>query len=122
MSNGVILVSVPDEFDGEKARVFSFGRAAGKGDKDTNWSDITRILSWRLGELGGGDICEFEARFPRSDAEPAGEIGHDADANFPVLLRYDSEGSLLTGVDLDFGEGVISPSVKRKFRVYHREV
>jgi len=118
----VVLVSVPDEFDGEKAQVSSVGRTIGKGNIDTNWSGITRILSWKLGELYSGAICEFEALFPPSDLEPVQEIHGPTDTKFPVLLRYDSEGSLLSDVDINFGDGLCPPSIRRNFRVYHREI
>lgn len=119
--NAVVLVAVPDEFDGEQAQVSSVGRSIGKGQIDTNWSNVTRILSWRLGELYSGAICEFEALFPPSNTEPVQEMNGPAETKFPVLLRYDSEGSLLSAVDLDFGNGSSTPTMKRKFRVYHRE-
>jgi len=123
--NAVVLVSVPDEFDGANARVCSVGRTIGKGNIDTNWSGITRILSWKLGELYSGAICEFEALFSPSSVESVQnehESSSQVDTKFPVLLRYDSAGCLLSNVDLDFGEGSKPPSVERKFRVYHREI
>lgn len=138
--NAAVLIHVPSDIDGATAQVSSVGRSIGKGTIDTQWSDITRILSWRVGELYSGAVCEFEAIFPprsmsggSSDAEPV--IAQEKDpknrtsyAEFPVLLRYDCEGCLLSDVDLDCsgwgGEGAnnSSPIVKRKFRVYHREV
>ena len=134
LMNTVVLVCVPPEFDGENAQVSSVGRSIGKGKLDTNWSGITRILSWRLGELYSGAICELEALFlPRDNTidEPMQEINDGSrsmsETKFPVLLRYDSEGSLLSGVDLKFGGDGSSdsnkiPSVKQRFRVYHREI
>jgi hypothetical protein len=122
----VVLVYVPNEFDGERAQVSSVGRSIGKGKIDTNWGAITRILSWRLGEMYSGAICEFEALFtPSDDEDPLLDEmnGHASGVDFPILLRYDCEGSLLSDVDLDFGDGQKNvPLVKRKFRVYHREV
>ena len=130
--NTVVIVCVPHEFDGEMAQVSSVGRSIGKGRIDTHWSGITRILSWRLGELYSGAICEFEALFTPSDYDnehAQAIIDHGpsgpTETNFPVLLRYDSEGSLLSDVDLDFGQEASdnhAPTIKRRFRVYHREV
>mmetsp|Transcript_7980 Transcript_7980/g.17997 ORF Transcript_7980/g.17997 Transcript_7980/m.17997 type:complete len:407 (-) Transcript_7980:179-1399(-) len=121
--NAAVLVSVPAEFDGEKAQVSIVGRSIGKGKIDTNWNGITRILSWKLGEFYSGAMCEIEALIPPNDTEPVLEMYGPTDTKFPVLLRYDSEGGLLSDVDFDFGEGSKnSPSIKRKFRVYHREI
>mmetsp|Transcript_27825 Transcript_27825/g.47300 ORF Transcript_27825/g.47300 Transcript_27825/m.47300 type:complete len:404 (+) Transcript_27825:118-1329(+) len=119
--NAVVIVAVPDEFDGEMAEVCSVGRTIGKGNIDTNWSGITRILSWTLGELYSGAICEFEALLPRSASQTAKQTYGAEETKFPVLLRYDSEGSVLSDIDLDFADG-LSPSMKKKFRVYHREI
>lgn len=116
LSNAVVLVAVPEDFDGAHARVSSAGRNIG-----TNWSDMTRILSWRLGELRSGAICEFEARFHPRESDPVGDAGGPGEAKFPVLLRYDADGGLLSDVGLEFGDGA-QPSVKQHFRVYHREV
>jgi len=123
--NAVMLISVPNEYDGEQSRVSAVGRSIGKGEIDTSWGGITRILSWRMGELYSGAICEFEALFPTSaDEDPLLDVmnGPASSADFPVLLRYDCEGSSLSDVDLDFGDSQSVPLVKRKFRVYHREV
>jgi hypothetical protein len=123
--NAVVLIYVPKEYDGEQSRVTAVGRSIGKGEIDTSWGEITRILSWRLGELYSGAICEFEALLLTSaDEDPLLDEmnGPASSADFPVLLRYDCEGSLLSDVDLDFGDSQIVPLVKRKFRVYHREV
>ncbi len=128
LSNAVALMSVPDEYDGRRARVRSAGI---EGDVPADWNDMTRILSWRAGELHGGAIREFEASFPAAGGPGAAAAREGrrggrptTEARFPVLLRYDSEGSLLSDADLDFGDGVgrPRPSVRRTFRVYHREV
>ena len=122
--NTVVLICVPSEYDGETAKVSSVGRSIGKGDIDTtNWSgEITRIFSWRLGELYSGAVCEFEAFFPLNDIVAEQQSEEERNENkFPILLRYDCEGSLLSDVDLHFG-GAKASSVSRKFRVYHREV
>ncbi|KAL3815683.1 hypothetical protein ACHAXA_006576 [Cyclostephanos tholiformis] len=114
--NAAILVHVPAECDGANSLVNSVGRSIGKGEIDTHWADMARILSWRLGELYGGAICEFEALFPynnigsSNDDSPPPSDGTDGIASsvvdFPVLLRYDCEGCLLSDVDpdLDFGD------------------
>lgn len=132
--NAVVLVSVPHEYDGSNAIVNSVGRSIGKGSVDTtSWSNVTRILSWKLGELYSGAICEFEATFPLNtnddgDADLSEMLGGSpsspGETKFPVLIRYESEGCLLSGVSVDFGKDNAGPSylVKRKFRVYHREV
>ena len=124
--NTVVLICVPSEYDGETAKVSSVGRSIGKGDIDTtNWSgEITRIFSWRLGELYSGAVCEFEAFFPLNDIvaeQQSEEEKNESEPKFPILLRYDCEGSLLSDVDLHFG-GAKASSISRKFRVYHREV
>jgi len=124
--NTVVLICVPSEYDGETAKVSSVGRSIGKGDIDTtNWSgEITRIFSWRLGELYSGAVCEFEAFFPLNDIiaeQQSEEEKNESEPKFPILLRYDCEGSLLSDVDLHFG-GARASSVSRKFRIYHREV
>jgi len=124
--NTVVLICVPSEYDGETAKVSSVGRSIGKGDIDTtNWSgEITRIFSWRLGELYSGAVCEFEAFFPLNDIvaeQQSEEEKNENEPKFPILLRYDCEGSLLSDVDLHFG-GTKASSISRKFRVYHREV
>ena len=116
--NAVVLVSVPDEFDGANAQVSS-----GLNKYiDTNWSDVTRILSWRLGELYSGAICEFKALFARKDTDPVRETERPTETEFPVLLRYESKGGLLSDVGIDLRNGTHPCSVKRNFRVYHREV
>lgn len=123
--NAVMLICVPKEYDGEQSRVSAVGRSIGKGEIDSSWGGITRILSWRMGELYSGAICEFEALFlTGSDEDPLLDEmnGPSSTADFPVLLRYDCEGSSLSDVDLDFGDSQSVPLVKRKFRVYHREV
>jgi hypothetical protein len=123
--NAVMLICVPNEYDGEQSRVSAVGRSIGKGEIDSSWGGITRILSWRMGELYSGAICEFEALFlTSSDEDPLLDEmnGPSSTADFPVLLRYDCEGSSLSDVDLDFGDSQSVPLVKRKFRVYHREV
>lgn len=147
--NAVVLVHVPLHIDGARAQVSSVGRSIGRGNIDsTQWNEMTRILSWKLGELYSGAVCEFEAIFPPmestttasggggDEAEPIlaqEEDGKTSYAMFPVLLRYECEGSLLSDVDLECsgwmrgsnGSGSNNappPIVKRKFRVYHREV
>ena len=142
--NAVVLVSVPEQYNGERSVVNSVGRSIGKGNIDTNWSsDVTRILSWKLGELYSGAIVEFEASFPidtndGSSVEPLlfaqqQQQEEGGETKFPVLMRYKSEGSLLSCIDLDFGGGgggeegggsnkMASSSVKRRYKVYHREV
>ena len=142
--NAVVLVSVPEQYNGERSVVNSVGRSIGKGNIDTNWSsDVTRILSWKLGELYSGAIVEFEASFPidtndGSSVEPLlfaqqQQQEEGGETKFPVLMRYESEGSLLSCIDLDFGGGgggeegsgsnkMASSSVKRRYKVYHREV
>jgi len=122
--NTVVLICVPSEYDGETAKVSSVGRSIGKGDIDTtNWSgEITRIFSWRLGELYSGAVCEFEAFFPLNDIvaeQQSEEEKNENEPKFPILLRYDCEGSLLSDVDLHFG-GARASSVSRKFRVFAR--
>ena len=124
--NTVVLICVPSEYDGETAKVSSVGRSIGKGDIDTtNWSgEITRIFSWRLGELYSGAVCEFEAFFPLNDIvaeQQSEEEKNESEPKFPILLRYDCEGSLLSDVDLHF-RGAKASSISRKIRVYHREV
>lgn len=124
--NTVVLVCVPNEYDGKSAEVNSVGLSIGKGTIDTtNWSgDLTRILSFRLGELYSGALMEFEALFPlKGDTAQSSEGKKNGEPKFPVLLRYDCEGSLLSDVDIDLGGGADARSyVKQKFRVYHREV
>jgi len=162
LSNAVALLSVPDEYDGRNARVSqSVGSNIGSNNRlqttkeadsivVTNWSALTRILSWKVGELHSGMTCQYEALFPsrnnNNNVDPTTRKLHhggraDAAAKFPVLLRYDSEGGLFSDVDLDFGFGdddgsltlmdgggdggggrKHTPTVMRKFRVYHREV
>lgn len=134
-----VLVCVPTGHDGSAATVSSVGRSIGKGKIDARWSgNVTRILSWRMSELYSGAICEFEAVFPRGGGGGDDEDEEDGDGGdddgistervkFPVMLRYDSEGSLLSDVVLDFGGGGGGgagggPAVRRSFRVYHREV
>lgn len=139
--NTVVLVHVPPHVDGASAQVSSVGRSIGRGELDTTqWNEMTRILSWKLGELYSGAVCEFEVIF-----SPLGSTGNNDDdvpslahevkekklsssssssqnaTMFPVLLRYDCEGSLLSDVDLDWS-GRNTPVIKRRFRVYHREV
>ncbi len=145
---------VPLHIDGASAQVSSVGRSIGRGVIDTTqWNDMTRILSWKVGELYSGAVCEFEAIFPLLGSGRSGGGGSESYAEpilaqeeeeeeeeekdiarkptmFPVLLRYDCDGSLLSDIDLDFmgwkGGGGLNdappPIVKRKFRVYHREV
>ncbi len=136
---------VPLHIDG--ACVSSVGR---RGVMDTTqWNEMTRILSWKLGELYGGAVCEFEAIFPPLESGSGGGGGSGSDVEhlhaqeeddeyyfaktstmFPVLLRYDCDGSLLSDIGLDFmgwkgGRDLNDtppPIVKRTFRVYHREV
>ncbi len=130
---------VPLNIDGACAQVSSVGRSIGRGVMDTTqWNEMTRILSWKLGELYSGAVCEFEAIFPpMSDGgggggggsgnydDEAEDVAKQTSSLFPVLLRYDCDGSLLSDVELDFSGGTpttTTPIVKRKFRVYHREV
>lgn len=137
--NAVVLVSVPEQYDGERSVVNSVGRSIGKGNIDTNWSDVTRILSWKLGELYSGAIVEFEASFPIDNDSVESSLfaqqqnqQQGGETKFPVLMRYESEGSLLSCIDLDFGGGggdkkgggsnKMASSVNRRFKVYHREV
>ena len=123
--NTVVLVCIPNEYDGEHAQVSSVGRSIGKGVLESNWSgDITRIFSWRIAELYSGAVCEFEALFPLlndTKKEVATETPFafvDAECKCPILVRYDCDESLLSDIELD---APVS-AVKRKFRVYHREV
>lgn len=125
--NGAVVISVPFGYDGQFASVHSVGRSIGKGVIDSNWSDMTRLLSWQLGELYSGAICEFEVVFPTSSDEDdmddilMSETISDGASKFPLLLRYDSEGSLLSEVDVNCGKSV-GPTFKKGFRVYHREI
>lgn len=116
LMNVVLLMAVPDGVEGEKATVSHVG---GDGHEplaiDSYWDEMKRILSWQLGELQSGTICEFQASF-----QGGATVEHKTKLEFPVMIRYDSEGSLLSDIRLDTSVG--RALVKRRFRVYHREV
>ena len=112
--NGVILVSVPESIMGEKAKVLSVGNSIGKGEVESSWNGVTRILCWTLGELYSGATVEFDVQVPVATSED-----EPADVAFPILLRYDSHGCLLSDVKLNVDS---KTNTAHKFRVYHREV
>ena len=129
--NADVIVSVPFGYDGERCCVKQSQGDAGhiidKGVIDSNWSGITRLLSWQLRELHSGAIYEFEAVFPTSSDDDDDDMDDiftetmsDDSFKFPVLLRYDSAGSLLSGVRINCGRAT-GHSFKKGFRVYHRE-
>ncbi|KAL7439080.1 hypothetical protein ACHAXM_009228 [Skeletonema potamos] len=125
--NAAVIISVPFSYAGERSCVSSVGRSIGRGIIDSNWSGVTRLLSWKLGELHSGAICEFEAVFPSSsdDDDDMDDISTETmqygASKFPVLLRYDSDGSLLSGVEINCGR-VAGHSFRKGFSVYHREI
>jgi len=129
--NAAVIVYVPFGYDGERSCVKQSQGDAGhiidKGVIDSNWSGITRLLSWQLRELHSGAIYEFEAVFPTSSDDDDDDMDDiftetmsDDSFKFPVLLRYDSAGSLLSGVRINCGRAT-GHSFKKGFRVYHRE-
>jgi hypothetical protein len=123
--NAAVVVSVPFGYDGQHISVSSVGRSIGKGAIKSNWSGLTRLLSWSLGELYSGAICDFEAVFPKSsdedDVPMDGSMSARGSSQFPLLLRYDAEGSLLSDVQVKCSSAT-EASFKKSFRVYHREV
>lgn len=123
--NAAVVVSVPFGYDGQHISVSSVGRSIGKGAIKSNWSGLTRLLSFSLGELYSGAICDFEAVFPKSsdedDVPMDGSMSAKGSSQFPLLLRYDAEGSLLSDVQVRCSSAT-GASFKKGFRVYHREV
>jgi hypothetical protein len=125
--NATVIISVPFGYDGERSCVSSVGCSIGKGNIGSNWSGVSRLLSWKLGDLYSGAICEFEAVFPASSDDDddmddtVTETMPYGASKFPVLLRYDSDGSLLSGVEVNCGHAT-GHSFKKGFSVYHREI
>ena len=75
--NTVVLVCVPNEYDGKSAEVNSVGLSI--------TLNLTRSLSFRLGELYSGALMEFEALFPlKGDTAQSSEGKKNGEPKFPV--------------------------------------
>lgn len=121
--NMVILMSIPDGFNGQTSLVSPVGLGAtgDSGHVKHNWDEMKRLLTWSVEELQSGELREFKASLPRAKSTGQNEsVVMDAE-DFPVMLRYDSEGCLLSSISLGVRELSLD-RVKNQYRVYHREI
>ena len=125
----MVLIAVPEGFDGKNAIVSYIGNDIGgrtarncnNGKIAAKWDEMKRTLAWNLEDLSSGAVYEFQALFPHGVALDRGLASGGNKLKFPVMVRYESEGSLLSGIEVDLdveSEGL----VKQQFRVYHREI
>jgi hypothetical protein len=109
MKNIVIMIAVPPNVDGEKAKM---SRRGG------HWEELKRTLSWSVNELQPGKALEIQAQF--------GLLPDAREPKFPILVRCDYP-ALFSSIEVSADaetEGstpirmILSPSS----RILHRKV
>jgi len=121
LHNLAILMSIPDAFNGQTSLVSPVGATGDSGLVKHNWDEMKRLLTWSVEELQSGEVREFKASLLIATSTAQNEsVVLDAD-DFPIMLRYDSEGCLLSSISLGVKELSVD-CVKHQYRVYHREI
>lgn len=122
LENVAILVAIPEGFDGETAKLSCTGGSENVVSIAHNWDLMKRLLSWTPGQLESGAMLKFQVSIASIGKMPEQKSDDDKSANkFPILMSYESQGSLLSSINLDLGD-VSGVSIKQGYRVYHREI
>ncbi len=113
-------MSIPDGFNGQNSHVSHVGSTGDSSVMSHNWDEMKRLLTWSVEELQSGAVREFKATLPFGISnDQNASVLRDLD-DFPVMIRYDSEGSLLSSISLGVRE-LSDNCIKHRYRVYHRE-
>jgi len=110
--NLAILMPVPPEIDGETAKM---SRRGGM------WDSMKRIITWTLPQLRSGETMEVQSQFEFAAGEK-----NPFPPKFPVLVRFDSAGVQLSGIQVhliaDDESLAYVLDLERSFRVVHRKL